>query len=164
MPVPEEIRNLTEAVLLSFESGIDAVGHLIEQGLELLDGYRREQEALRGKLREGLATVGGLRKKDFDGVMEGILDFQSDRESEIKALIKGFLSREKELTERIKRSLQSGLFQEIDPIKGELAKLIEQMRGEVVLFQKEQGMIHQTLMQLEEASGSMTARELKRVI
>ena len=38
------------------------------------------------------------------------------------------------------------------------------MRGEVVSFQKEQGMIHQTLMQLEEASGSMTARELKRVI
>ena len=77
MSVPYEIKNMTEGVVSSFESGIETVGHLIEKGLELLDGYRAEQKAIHGSLRESLASVGSLRKKDFDGVMERISEYFS---------------------------------------------------------------------------------------
>src|SRR3990167_5126909 len=108
MPVQDEIRNLTDGVVASFDSGIEAVGTVIEKGLELLDGYRMEQEAVRGSLREALASVGSLRHKDFDLVMERILTFQSHRESEIKTLIRAFLTRQRELAGRMRRSLKAG--------------------------------------------------------
>lgn len=163
MSVPNEIRNLTEGVVASFEEGINAVGHLIEQGLGLLDGYHREQEAVQGRLREALATVGSLRRKDFDGIMEGILVFQSGRESAIETLIKVFLRKQKELAARLKRSLEAGIFQEVDRCKVELSTMIDEAREEIVSFQREQQKIRSTLVTLE-AQGQVSAKEFKLVI
>ena len=87
MSVPSEIQSLTKGVVASFESGIDAVSHLIGKGLEILDGYRAEQDAIRGSLREAFASVGSLRRKDFDGVVERILAFQLQRESDRKSVV-----------------------------------------------------------------------------
>lgn len=164
MSVPNEIKNLTEAVVSSFESGIGAVGHLIEKGLELLDGYRSEQEAIRGTLRESLASVGNLRRKDFDGVMEKILEFQSSREREIRAMIYGFLKRQQELTARLKRSLEAGILVEVDRVKGELSRMIGEAREGVLAFQKEQELIRETFANLEGRREGITTRELKKAI
>lgn len=164
MSVPNEIQNLTKGVVASFESGIGAVGHLIEKGLELLDGYRMEKEAIHGRLREALASVGSLRRKDFDGVMERILTFQSQRESEIRRLIRGFLERQKDLTGRLKRSLEAGIFEEVDRCKNELSKMIEKAREEIVAFQKEQEGIRETFANLEAQKGEITPRDFKKTI
>ena len=164
MSVPEEIRKLTEEVVASFDSGVGAVGQLIDKGLELLDGYRREEEAVRSKLRESLASVGSLRRKDFDGIMERILSFQSGREAEIKSLIRNFLSGERALTERLRRSLGAGLFPEVDRLKGELNRMIEKARVEIQSFQQEQERIRQVFSGLEGRRDQVTSRELKKAI
>lgn len=164
MSIPNEIRNLTEGVVASFESGIDAVGLLIEKGLEILDGYRREQEAIRGSLREAFAEVGSLRRKDFDGVMERILIFQSQRESEIKRMIKDFLSRQKTLTQRLKRSLAAGISEEVERCKGELSRMIGGVREEILSFQKEQDLVRTSFADLEARKDQITAREFKETI
>lgn len=164
MSVPNEIRNLTEGVVASFETGITAVGVLIDKGLEILDGYRREQEAVRCHLRERLATVGSLRRKDFDGVMEKILRFQSEREREIQVFIRDFLNRQREITSRLRRSLEAGIFQEVERIKGELAGLIDEARGEIVSFQVEQGKISEMFARIESSSATLSARELKQQV
>lgn len=164
MPVPDEIRKLTEEVVVSFDSGVGAVRFLIEKGLEILDGYRREEEALRGSLRETLSSVASLRRKDFDAVTAPILDFQSRREAEIKGLIKSLLARQKDLTGRLKRCLEAGILQEVERIKKELPAMIEQARQEVISFQREQERIRTTFASLQAQKGEITAREFKKAI
>lgn len=157
MSVPNEISNLAQGVVASFESGIGVVGLLIDKGLDILDGYRREQEAVRGQLRERLATIGSLRRKDFDGMMEKILGFQSDREREIQTFIRDFLGRQKELASRLRRSLESGIFQEVERIKGELAALIDEARKEILSFQVEQEKIRKIFTWIESSCGTLSA-------
>ena len=164
MSAPKEIQNLTEGVVSSYDAGIAAVGQLIEKGLDLLDGYRKEQEAIRGALREKLASVGSLRRKDFDEVIGRVLNFQSERELEIKRLIREFLSRQKELVGRLKRSLEAGIFQEVDRCKRELSHMIEQARDEILSFQQEQGRIREALASLMGRKELVSVREFKAVI
>lgn len=164
MSVPNEIRNLTEEVVASFESGIDAVGLLIEKGLEILDGYRREQEAIRGTMRETMAEVGNLRRKDFDGVMEHLLNFQLQRESEIKRIIKDFLSQQKKLTQRLKRSLAAGISEEVERCKKELSQMMEGVREEILSFQQEQALVRIAFANLETRKDQITVREFKEII
>lgn len=164
MSVPEEIRKLTEEVVASFGSGVGAVGTLIEKGLEILDGYRREEEAVRSRLRGSLASVGSLRHKDFDGVVEKVLEFQFRRETEIKGLIRGFLARQGELSGTLRRCLEGGLLQEAGRLKEELAGKIEEARRELLSFQKEQGLIRATFASLEKRNGQVSGREFKKAI
>lgn len=164
MSVPNEIRNLTEGVVTSFESEIAAVELLINKGLDVLDGYRQEEEAIRGNLRESFASIGSLRRKDFDDVMERILAFQTEREAEIKKLIRGCLARQKDLAGRLKRSLAEGILEEADRCKKELSEIIEKAKEEVVAFQVEQERIRKTLTQLEMNKEKVSAREFKQVI
>lgn len=163
MSVPSEIRNLTSEVVASFESGIGAVGALIEKGLELLDGYRMEQEAIRGHLREKLASMGSFRRKDFDSVIGRILDFQLRRETEIKTLIRSFLARQRELTSRLNRSMQANLFEEMERCKKELSFLIERVRSEIQVFQKEQQKIRAAFRTFEEKD-EVSGREFRKSI
>lgn len=164
MSVPNEIRNLAQGVVASFESGVGTVGLLIDKGLEILDGYRREQEAIRGQLRERLATVGSLRRKDFDGMMEKILCFQSDREREIQTFIRDFLGRQKEMTSRLRRSLEAEILQEVERIKGELAGLIDEAREEIVSFQGEQEKIRKMFAWIESSCGTLSAGEFGKKV
>lgn len=164
MSVPEEIRKLTEEVVASFGSGVGTVGHLITKGLEILDGYQREEEAVRSRLRESLASVGSLRHKDFDGIMEQVLDFQSRREVEIKGLIRTFLARQGELSTTLRRCLEGGLLQEAGRLKEELSGKIEEARRELLSFQKEQELIRATFASLEEKKGQVSGREFKKAI
>lgn len=164
MSVPEEIRKLTEGVVASFGSDIGTVGHLIRKGLEILDGYQREEEAVRSGLRENLASVSSLRHKDFDGLVEKILDFQSQREVEIKTLIRTFLASQGELSETLRHCLEGGLLQEAERLKEELAGKIEGARRELLSFQREQGLIRQTFASLEEKNGQVSGREFKKAI
>lgn len=164
MSVPEEVRKLTEEVVASFSSGIGTVGHLIEKGLEILDGYRREEEAVRSRLRESLASIGSLRHKDFDEIMERVLGFQSRREVEIKTLIRAFLARQGELSGTLRRCLEGGLLQEAERLKEELAGKIEEARQELLSFQGEQGLIRRTFASLEERNGQVSGREFKKAI
>lgn len=164
MSVPEEIRRLTGEVVTSFGSGVGTVSHLIEKGLEILDGYRAEEAAVRSRLRESLASVGSMRHKDFDGIMERVLDFQSRREVEIKTLIRAFLARQGELSGTLRRCLDGGLLQEAERLKEELAGKIEEARRELLSFQKEQELIRATFASLEEKNGQVSGREFKKAI
>lgn len=164
MSAPEEIRNLTEGVVASFDSGIDAVSLLIEKGLELLDGYRQEEEAIRGSLKESMAALGSLRRTDFDCVTERVLNFQLERERTIKLLIKNFLVRQKDLARRLRRSLQAGLLEEVRKIQEELGAMIEGSRTEIVDFQQEQRQIRETFQQLESHKEKLQVKDFKKAI
>jgi hypothetical protein len=147
--VPNKIKNLTAGVVTSYDSSLSAVELLINKGLELLDGYRAEEAAVRGSLRDSLTSIGKLRRKDFDILVEPILEFQLRREKEIKSLIKKFLSSQGELTQKLKRSLEAGNLQEVEQTKGKLTRIIEAAKSEILAFQREQARIRETFDQLD---------------
>lgn len=164
MSVSSEVRNLTGEVVASFEAAIGEVGGLIERGIDILAGYRREEEVVRDSLRESLASVASLRRRDFDGLTGRILDFQCRREHQIKIFIKGFLARQRDLAARLKRSLQAGIFHEVERITRELQEMTETARAEIVSFQKEQEAIRENFASLEARKETLSVREFKRVI
>ena len=45
----------------------------------LIGEYRKEQEEMMQEIRDGLAHRDGLRKKDFDNLMEGILGQETEK-------------------------------------------------------------------------------------
>lgn len=159
-----EIHHLTEEVVASFGSGIRAVETVIGSGLDILDGYRMEQEAVQGSLRDRFAAVGSLRRKDFDVVMERILSFQSRRETEIKSLIREFLSRQRGVIARLLCALKVGTVEEVGRSKTELAAMIEKAKHEIEAFQREQGRIRETFARFETDRKQPSAREFKRAI
>lgn len=164
MSVSSEIRNLTGDVVASFGAGIGEVGGLIEKGIDILAGYRREEEAVRDSLRKSFASVASLRRRDFDGLTGRILEFQCRRESQIKVFIKGFLARQRDLAARLRRSLQAGLLQEMERITRELQQTIEAAQAEIASFQKEQDLIRETFASLEARKETLPVREFKRII
>ncbi|MBI2060284.1 MAG: hypothetical protein HYT87_10985 [Nitrospirae bacterium] len=164
MSVSSEIRNLTGDVVASFGAGIGEVGGLIEKGIDILAGHGRVDEAVRESLRESLASVTSLRRRDFDGFTERVLDFQCRRESQIKMFIKGFLARQGDLAARLRRSLHAGILQEVERITRELQKTIETAKAEIVSFQNEQDLIRETFASLEAKKETLSVREFKRVI
>lgn len=164
MSVSGEIRNLTGDVITSFEAGIGEVGGLIGRGIDVLVGFRREEEAVRESLRESLASVASLRRRDFDGLTGRILEFQCRRESQIKVFVKGFLEDQRDLAARLRRSLQAGLLQEVERIKQQLEGAVGTAKAEIVSFQKEQDLIRESFANLEARKETLSAREFKKVI
>lgn len=164
MPASAEIRHVTEELVASFGSGIRAVEAVIGRGLETLDGYRMEQGAVVESLRERFAVGGSLRRKDFDGVMERILSFQSRRESEIKALIRDFLSRHQEVAAALLCAVQLGKSEEVERAGTELAAMAEAARKEIEAFQKEQARIRRTFARFETGEKQASAREFKKAV
>lgn len=164
MSVPDEIRNLATGVIDSFESSIGAVGHLIEQGLQLIDGYQREQEAVCKNLCTTLASAGNLRRKDFEATIERIRGFQSKRESEIKSLIQLFLGKQKNLTGQLRRAIEAGILEEVRRIQEELQTTIEKARQNIQAFRGEQNQIRGTFANLNGHQGQLSARDFKQAI
>lgn len=164
MAVSNEMQSMTEGILSSFEAGIGAVELLIEKGLGTLDEYQRGQVAIREDLRERLALAGNLRRKDFDGLVEKILAFQAQREKDLKELVQTFLAAQKALVGRLRKSLQSGILDEVDRCKQEIAQMIEQARTNVLMFQLEQDRIRTTFQELQAQKGDISVRHFRWII
>jgi seryl-tRNA synthetase len=126
---PEEIGRLAREVIASYEARISWVERIVEATHEMLETFRRQREAMRAQLRETLARVASLRRRDFDAMMEGILVRQEERERAIKETIKDYLAEQRALAAALKEALARGEAERIGTVK-ELLKGIEARREE----------------------------------
>lgn len=97
-------------------------------------------------------------------MMEKVLAFQSDRERGIQTFLRDFLGRQKELTSRLRRSLEAGILKEVDRIKGELAGLIDEAREEIAFFQGEQEKIRKMFAWIESSGETLSAGEFRKQV
>lgn len=164
MTNPEKVMKFTEEVISSYHQGIDAVGQMIEGGMNLLDQYRLQQRVIRESLREKLARIGSLRHKDFDQTLLPLLAYQERSEEEVKGLIQGLLRRQRDLTGMLTRSLRFGLKDDVTRFKNELVTGLEEMRLALQRFQKEQGLIQETFQSLEETDEPVNTRNFRKVV
>jgi len=117
----DEMKKLVLRVVSLYESRVLSVGMIIADSHKLLEDFRSQRNELCIKLRDKLANVKSLRKKDFDSMIKDIQGNQDTQESEVKNLLETFLKEQHELGCVLKNNLEKD-----DEIKAEDFKNIIQ--------------------------------------
>ena len=127
MNITEQMKNLTEGVIASYEDRVSNIEGIFFNTHQLLGDYqkalfvlREERDLLTKELRDKLAKTESLRHKDFDQMMSSILNEQSEREKEVKTLLEEYVAEQKGLAKSLKESL-SDFNQQL--IKGDKIRL-----------------------------------------
>ena len=143
MSLAEEMKNIVEEIVTSYETRIQSIGSIFDTTHQLLEGFhdsfldtKKVRETLNAELRENLAKNESLRRKDFDNMMQDILSTQDEREKEVRNLLKGYLNEQKEM---------------VHTLRDNLAKVTDGLaKGEAGRVKEFQGMIKEILAKQDE--------------
>ncbi|MBU4403902.1 MAG: hypothetical protein KJ907_14365 [Actinobacteria bacterium] len=121
MAIAEDMKNIAEDVISSYETRLQSIGAIFDSTHQLLEGFQnsfletsQEREQVNTELRENLAKNESLRRKDFDAMIHDILSAQDERRAEVKNKLNTYVNEQKEMA----RNLSANLAE----IKGSLAK------------------------------------------
>jgi len=167
----EQMGCLAREVVASYEARVSSVEQIIEATHEMLETSRNQREAMRGQLRETLSRVASLRKRDFDGMMQGILARQEARERAVKEAMRGYLTEQRALAEALKEALTGGEAEQIGAIKGLLERIAarreareREIKTLLAEFQSKQTVMVQALGGLLSNGGSVRVKEFKATL
>lgn len=107
MSMAGEMARLAREIVSSYEARVSSVVQIVEATQEMLETFRREREAMRTQLRETLARAASLRKRDFDGMIQGVLARLDAREETIKQTLRAHLQEQQALAITLKESLSA---------------------------------------------------------
>src|SRR3989338_2785201 len=104
-----ELKSIVESMISSYESRIDSIGAISDTAYMMLADFQKsildtkeEREKVNSELRDSLAKNGNLRKKDFDGMMQDILNPQNEKEKEVRNLLGKYLNDQKKMANALK--------------------------------------------------------------
>lgn len=181
----EEIKNIVEDIVSSYEDRIQNIGAIFDTTHQILECFqdsfldtRREREKINAELRESLAKNESLRKRDFDNMIQGILSSQEEREKEVRNLLNRYLNEQKEMAHTLrenlknfKDSLASGEAQRVKKFQGMIKEILvkqDERKDEVTSmlkeFQKEQWDMAKSLKELLAKGRELRIRDLKLML
>jgi molecular chaperone DnaK (HSP70) len=112
MPLAEDVKNIVNDIVGSYETKIRSVGAIFDTTHQLLQTFqdsfldtKQQREKLKAQLREILAKNGSLRKKDFDNMMQEILSNQDKRERQVRDLLNSYLNGQQEMAHSLRNNL-----------------------------------------------------------
>ncbi len=185
MPLLNNMNNLVEEIISSYEAKIRSVGSLFDTTDQLIEGCqetfldaKEEQHEIKAQVREVLARNEHLRKKDFDLMMQKILSAQERRGKDVKDLLKGYLNRQKEMANELRSSLaqfRTSLAEGEAQRSGECLAFIrriladQEMRRESVIatlkgFREEQQEVAKRLRELLNKGRELRIRDLQSML
>jgi len=151
MPLAEDMKNIVENIISSYETRIQSIGDIFDTTHQLLEGFqesfldtKQEREKLKTELRESLAKNDSLRRKDFDNMMRVILSSQDEREKEVRFVLKNYLNEHKGMALALRENLSK--------VKDALAK------GEAERIKEFQAMIKEILAKQDERKEEVTSK------
>lgn len=97
-----EFRNLIEEIINSYETKVITVTSLIEQVVQKIKHFHREQIRIANQLKDILAKNQSLRRKDFDTMIADIQIQQVLREKEVTHMVKNFCNEEEEMVAKLR--------------------------------------------------------------
>ena len=98
----EQLRNIVEKIVGSYESKVKVVTSLMREVNQRIRSFHTEQEQMTDSLKHILAKNECLRKKDFDAIMAGIRNQQEAREQEVSQMVEDFCKEEEETAAKLK--------------------------------------------------------------
>ena len=113
MPLAEEMKNIVDHIVSSYEARIQSIESLFDTTHHILQSFqyslfdmKKERETINAELRENLAKNESLRRKDFDHMMEDIFLTQNEREKEVRNLLNRYLNEQKQMAKDLKENLK----------------------------------------------------------
>jgi len=169
MAIAEEMRRLVREVIASYEARISSVAQIIEATHEMLEAFRSQREAMRARLRETLARAASLRKRDFDAMMQELLDRQGARETVVKETMRDYLAEQRALAAALREALAGA--EGIATVKEVLAKMgargeerERQVKGLLAEYRREQEEMARALEGLLSNGGSVKVKEFRAAL
>ncbi|MBI1920359.1 MAG: hypothetical protein HYS23_04670 [Geobacter sp.] len=105
MELQERIKTTGLELVNSYEKRLKLLNGLVCEAVRRVNGYCREQEELSGQLKENLARHEGMRKKDFDGLMDTVLEKRRQSERETRLSLEKIWQEESEMIELLREAL-----------------------------------------------------------
>jgi DNA-binding transcriptional MerR regulator len=160
----EQMRNVAQDLIASYDDRVDAIGAIIENAYQVLEDFKDKRAKLSHELKETLATRHSLRKKDFDRMMNGILLSQEEREKEVKQSLKNFLKEQKEEAFELKDALTKGEVERMKKAQMEMEKGIAEIKGALKDFCEQQETLTDQLRKLLTKGEDLKIKELQDTI
>ena len=185
MPLADDMKNIVENVISSYEARIQSIGAIFDSTHQLLEGFqdglldtRGEREKINAELRENLARNESLRKKDFDNMMQDILSAQEQREKQVKSLLKNYLNEQREIANalgeslgNVKDALSKGETQRVKEFQATITEILaeqeqrkQEVSSELKEFQKNQHEMAKRLKELLAKGRKLRIKDLKSVL
>ena len=108
MGTGEDLRALAHSIIDSYEMRVGTVNGLMDQAYQLLKSFQVELEDMIVLLRENLAKVESLRKKDFDRMIKDVIERRHQTEEEAQQSLKLFREEEEEMIGRLRKIVLGG--------------------------------------------------------
>lgn len=147
-----DLKNIVEGIVSSYDTRVKIVQSIVEDTEKLLAAFRERREEMSKGLKEALAKSEHLRKKDFDGMMNDILDVQAGRENKVKEMLGRFREEEETVARQLRKLLGRGEKIRIEDFKRMLAKI---RHGEVKRQKETSKRVSGELAGMQEEVGKM---------
>ena len=151
MPFTEDMKDIVENIVSSYETRVQSIEAVFDTTYQLMKGYHeiflytgQERGKVEAELRESLARNSSLRRKDFDSMMSGIISMQDERERELRNLLKSYLNEQKGAAQTLRDNLRE--------FRNSL------IRGEVQRIKKFQILIKEILARQDERKEVVTSK------
>lgn len=109
MGVLYDIQRLTLRIIGLYEKRLKAIMSLIKESVMVIADFSNEQEEILGSIKDNLARVGCLRRRDFDSHMQGILSCRKKAKKKAKEAVQEFYDEEYRILDEIMNLLNNML-------------------------------------------------------
>lgn len=171
MGTGENLRELANSIIDSYEMRVRTVNGLMEQAYHFLQGFHKELEEMICQLKDNLAKSESLRKKDFDRMISGLITRRRFREKEAEQVFQNFQSEEREMIARLRNVIMSGGRSSLDDmeiIKEDILKRQEERETGIVNtlkhIQMEQEELKAALRKLLEKGDAVRLKDFKLML
>jgi uncharacterized protein YoxC len=160
----EQMRNVAQDLIASYDDRVDAIGTIIDNTYQVLDDFKNKRAKLSSELKETLARRQSLRKKDFDRMMNEILLSQEEKEKEVKQNLKNFVKEQKKGARELRDALSKGEVQKMKKaqigIENGIVEIKELLRN---FYEQQKGLIEKFTTLLTKGK-DLKIKDLKDVI
>ncbi|MBI3754129.1 MAG: hypothetical protein HY266_08840 [Deltaproteobacteria bacterium] len=174
--IQQDIQGLGLGIVNLYERRMRMVISLIREAVMAAADCSKEQEEMIGQIRDNLANVGCLRRKDFDSHMAGVLARMEKMRKRTKDAAEGFLTEEGKIADEmvniLRKTLACGFtlsVVEILPIvKTEILprhhEMEKRLAGVLMEFQMEQTALNIALKDLLFKGERVRIKDLKAMV
>lgn len=158
---------MIQDILSSYELRIEEAGDLLaEKSIKLLKGLEEERDTLISELQDLFAKRHSLRRKDFQLMMQGILNYQEKRQKEVTQLLNRLQAEGRNGINGLKKIPPDRrlLDKELREIQKQIEDRVERIANVLDDFQKERDNVCACLKGLLGKADSLRIKDFKRTL
>ena len=128
MGTKEDLRELANSILDSYEMRVKTVSGLMAQAYHFLRSFQVEFEEMMVQVKTNLARSESLRKKDFDRMIGDVVQRLQDSDGEAEKSFRVFHGQEQEMIGRLRNVLLDGAGSSLTDIKAIREDILERQK------------------------------------